>query len=320
MDTRYRELQEAVKRKSQEDIQRILESTPPDEMLEMEKAIWNEPSEFIPEEDVMEEYDMFRQRTGRVRRKLHIKYAFISAAAACALFMIGLTAGMLSRSSEPEVLVAQWNETYADYSHTRKIVLEDSTVVWLNSGSRLLHPDTFIGSERTVYLTGEAMFEVSKNAEKPFIVKFDNSAIRVTGTKFNVKSYVEDDMQIITLMEGGVDVFMDGMETVFTLKPGNVLSYVKSTKYLNMYNVDHNEFPAWYKGEFDAYHMNLGQIAKDLERKFNVDIVFRNSELTGIMYYASFVNAESVDMILKSLNYDNSLKIERCGNTIYIDD
>lgn len=317
---KYAELQDAIKGQRQEDIKNILGNASPDELFEMEKAVWNEPSEYMSEEAVLEEYDMFRQRIGKIRKRHVVRYAVASVAAACAVFAIGLAAGLLKGAPETEILVAQWDEACTDYNQTEKIILEDSTVVWLNSGSRLLYPQQFIGGDRTVYLSGEAMFEVSKDTAKPFIVKSGNSSIKVTGTKFNVKSYIDDDIQIITLMEGGVDIYMKEMDTIFRLKPGNAISYNKSTNDLNMYAVSEDEFPAWYKGEFDAYHMPLGLIAKDLERKFNVDIIFRNPELSNIMFYASFVNAESVDKILTSLNYDNSLTIERTGNTIYIGD
>lgn len=67
-------------------------------------------------------------------------------------------------------------------------------------------PEPFSSRTRTVELDGEAYFDVRKNPEKQFIVSTTHqSAIKVLGTKFNVKAYKEADEVITTLVEGKVN-------------------------------------------------------------------------------------------------------------------
>ena len=70
--------------------------------------------------------------------------------------------------------------------------LPDGSKVWLNANSELRYPSDFNADTRTVELTGQGYFEVTKNAHKPFIVKADKDySVEVLGTSFNVNAYAE---------------------------------------------------------------------------------------------------------------------------------
>lgn len=83
-----------------------------------------------------------------------------------------------------------------------QLILPDGTKVWLNSDSELKYPNVFDGSTRSVYLKGEAYFEVKHSDAQPFIVNAGEYAIRVLGTAFNVSSY-EQDKEIVTTWQKG---------------------------------------------------------------------------------------------------------------------
>lgn len=87
-----------------------------------------------------------------------------------------------------------------------QVVLPDGTKVWLNAASSLKYPEVFIGNQRTVELTGEAYFEVTKNKTKPFHVKSENQDVEVIGTHFNINGYLDDQTIKTTLLEGSVRV------------------------------------------------------------------------------------------------------------------
>ncbi len=87
-----------------------------------------------------------------------------------------------------------------------QITLSDGTKVWLNAASSIRFPVVFTGNERRVEITGEAYFEVAKNAAKPFKVNAANSEIEVLGTHFNVNSYEDEAAIRTTLLEGSVKV------------------------------------------------------------------------------------------------------------------
>ena len=87
-----------------------------------------------------------------------------------------------------------------------KIILSDESVVWLNSKSTLSYVNDFKSSSRIVTLDGEGFFEVSKDSSRPFRVKTDGVNVNVTGTKFNVKAYDEDQNVAATLVEGKINI------------------------------------------------------------------------------------------------------------------
>ena len=95
--------------------------------------------------------------------------------------------------------VANLIESKADYGSKVNIRLVDGTQVKLNSGSKLTYPEEFTGVERRVTLTGEAFFEVAKNAKMPFIINTGNINTTVLGTSFNVQASGENEVRVAVL-------------------------------------------------------------------------------------------------------------------------
>ncbi|NKN80582.1 FecR domain-containing protein, partial [Weissella cibaria] len=83
-----------------------------------------------------------------------------------------------------------------------KVLLPDSTVVWLNSESELRYPCNFLASARKVSLSGEAYFEVFKNRRNSFTVSTSWAEVKVLGTGFNVRAY-QDDQEMETFVSHG---------------------------------------------------------------------------------------------------------------------
>lgn len=154
----------------------------------------------------------------RIRsKKMHIwlvktmKYA-----AAILILMIGtyqLSVWHMSHQLQDD-LQAQTNTLYVPAGQRACITLQDGTIVWLNAQSTLIYPSHFYGKERTVSITGEAFFEVSKDKEKPFIVTAQDAKIRVLGTKFNVYSYPDTKQIKTSLIEGAVQVFYKSNQVI----------------------------------------------------------------------------------------------------------
>lgn len=86
------------------------------------------------------------------------------------------------------------------------VKLPDQSLVILQPGAQLIYPQVFNASKREVRLKGEAFFEVSKNAAKPFYVLSNELTIRVVGTSFKVKANDGDDQFKIMVSTGRVEV------------------------------------------------------------------------------------------------------------------
>ena len=97
-------------------------------------------------------------------------------------------------------------EYYVPRGEQKQITLPDGTTAYLNSGTLLVYPQKFTGDIRSVYLIGEANFDVKKDKQHPFIVKTNHLKVKVLGTKFNVHAYAEDEKTTTTLESGSVVV------------------------------------------------------------------------------------------------------------------
>ena len=92
----------------------------------------------------------------------------------------------------------------ADNGQRASVVLPDGTKVWLNSHTKLNYKSDYGVKERSVSLSGEAYFEVSKDTLRRFLVNAGDMEVEALGTAFNVKAYEEDDEVVTTLFEGSV--------------------------------------------------------------------------------------------------------------------
>ena len=215
----------------------------------------------------------------------------------------------------------EWNEIYAAFGETRTCTLSDGTRLWLNSGSRVFYPTRFTGRERRIRIDGEVFADVTKDRRHPFVVSAPDVEVRILGTKFSLKSYAEHPNVEVALIEGSVALHAgDEVHNVdYTLTPGNMVRYNRTSGALNTYPIDTTIYGSWRgKGNLCFVNQSLGDIAADLERRFDVKIIIDSSALEAEEYYASFVNDEDLDCILRALNSGNNMRISRMHNTIII--
>lgn len=155
-----------------------------------------------------------------------------------------------------------------------KLILSDSTKVWLNASSSIRYPTTFSGNDREVTVSGEVYFEVAHNASKPFWVRFSspggNGAVKVLGTHFNVSAYKEDAVAKITLLEGAVNV-TQGSEQVL-LKPGEQAQLKQNGNMGKITGVNVSGETAWISNQFWFDDANIQTVMRDISRWYNIDV------------------------------------------------
>lgn len=144
-----------------------------------------------------------------------------------------------------------------------QLVLADGTKVWLNSESRLKFPVSFSGNSREVEVSGEAYFEIAQNKSKPFKVRFNEAAVEVLGTHFNVNAYSSENNQAVTLLQGSVKVVNTGKEVL--IKPGQQARLAGNGN-INVKEVDTEEAVAWKNGYFMFVDEDIKSIMKKLSR------------------------------------------------------
>jgi len=157
-----------------------------------------------------------------------------------------------------------------------RIILPDSSEVYLNAASSLRFPTAFTGSSRGVVLTGEAYFEVSHNKNKPFRVSSGSETVEVLGTHFAINAYTDEQLIKTTLLEGKVKVTIPG-KTV-TLNPGEQSQVLLGTHADTLINVIQNanldEAVAWKNGYFQFENADLQTIMRQFSRWYDVKVVY----------------------------------------------
>lgn len=198
------------------------------------------------------------------------------------------------------------------------IVLPDSTKVWLNSGSKLTFPNKFDGEERVVVLDGEGYFEVSHNADQPFIVRNLIMDTRVLGTKFLVSSYPEDDLRSISLVEGSVEVISSVSDYYHKLVPGKGVFFDSDTHQFQSRTIHINSVLDRVGGMLIFENVTLESICNTLSRRYAVEFVFRNESLKEKLFYMKTKKYELIENVMSLLNLAGGIQYEISGNKIII--
>ena len=197
------------------------------------------------------------------------------------------------------------------------LTLADSTRVWMNSDSELRYPSRFEGDERRVSVTGEAYFQVAKDESLPFIVEAGGAAVRVTGTEFNVMAYPDDGRVETTLVSGGVDVEANGQTR--RVAPGSQAVYDKASGSLDVRAVDLALYTSWKDGLFEFRDMPLGAVARQLERWYDVEILFADPAVADIRFTGAVKKMKPLAFILDIIQGTRSVDYRIEGRQVIID-
>ena len=198
-------------------------------------------------------------------------------------------------------------------------LLPDSTTVFLNAESRLRFPDRFVpGSERIVYLSGEAYFDVKRDPRSPFLVCLEHSAVKVTGTSFNVKAYPDDTNEATTLISGTVSMGIGTTEQWIVLKPDEQGYYDATRKTLLQQTVDVNYYTAWKDGVFAFYRQPLEEVMKTLGCWYLFDTHYQNEALKSILYTGKINRHASIREVLHTFELMDELTFDIKGKEVIV--
>lgn len=211
-------------------------------------------------------------------------------------------------------------ETFSPIGSQTKIILPDSTVVWLNSGSSLKYSKAYGKKNREVTLTGEGYFEVKKDKSKPFYVHTDSLDVRVLGTTFNVKAYADEANVTVSLIEGSVDVSLPTSKNKGSrlMKPNEKIVFNKQTKKIESSEVDASRSSLWTTGKLCFVDATLEQISKDLERKYDVKIQITSDKIKNELFSGSLNLNLSLKEVLSYIDVDKKFNIYQTGDSILI--
>lgn len=188
--------------------------------------------------------------------------------------------------------------------------LPDGSKVWLNANSELRYLSDFNADTRTVELTGQGYFEVTKNAHKPFIVKADKDySVEVLGTSFNVSAYKDESMIETTLVEGSVklNVVSGGKRMTQMLKPNEKAEYQKGAGKIKVFDVNTEYDTAWKNGEIIFRNHPMDKVLKTLERHYHVVFEVKDNEILKSIITARFKD-EQLPQVLEYLKLASGIQ------------
>lgn len=282
------------------------------------KNVWilsglgNEIDQLIKEPEIrriLDEIRIIRQKDHKkIRRLKLLKYAAV-------LFLIVSISGFLgyfiSRSTIP---ASEYAGIIVPNGERSKVVLPDGSTVQLNGGSQLKFSTDFQSKNRIVFLEGEAFFEVAHDHSRPFVVETGRLQVEVLGTKFNVSSYPDDETITTYLEEGKVEVRIEGQGNTY-LKPSEVLKFDKPTGKATKQTINDHRFSDWTRGVLNIKGETIEELAKKLERRFDINIDFGDHEVRKHIYSGS-IKDENLDTVLEALRFASSLKYEKHEKSI----
>lgn len=255
-------------------------------------------------------------------RKTHLVPQRLRLGLVAASMAIILTVSAVSFFLGSKSIEAKFADTVVEspIGSISRLTLPDGTQVWLNSESTLTYSQGFGVKERVVTLSGEGYFEVEKNETVPFIVKTADIDVQVLGTKFNLRDYPQDLEAIVSLQEGRVLLNNKlNAESPKILYPNQRAVLDKNNGNMHVESKDATNAILWTMGNLFFDEEYFSDIAKELERMYNVKITIISDELRHTRIYASFATQDmSIDDILDVLSSTNRLKYNRNQKDIII--
>lgn len=238
-----------------------------------------------------------------------------------------------STSAPVQKQIAQNAEISTRAGSRSKLILPDSSVVWLNAGSRLTYGRDFGITNRATTLTGEAFFEVKKS-NIPFTIHANTVNIKVLGTAFNVKSYPNENTTETSLIRGQVEITLDKRPgEKFILKPNEKLVVANAApeaakeekkqpivvlKELTQLSENTILETSWVENKLVFHDESFEEVARKMERWYNVNIDIRDERLSKLHVGGGPFENETIEQALSALQIAFDFKFNANGNQITI--
>lgn len=253
------------------------------------------------------------------------RFRYVRPLAAVVAALVLLGAGLLLYRE-----VRRSRFTYkTDFGEIKRINLADGTIVTLNARSVLRIPENFAKQgRRSVYLKGEAYFQVKHQPDHPFNVyvqqpgKRNQVTVTALGTSFDVSAFSDDPKIAVALSEGKVMVKSGNTEGTqqVVLRPGELAVFNKSSSKLVVENrFNKKEAMAWQVQDIYFKNADIGDVLRKLERFYGVSfdtgyLKPRHWQLSG-----EYKNQTLKD-VLESLSFNYNLQYDIKGDVVTLSD
>lgn len=270
--------------------------------------------------------------TATVQKKLSKKWWIPTALATLLLVVFGMQ-WLFTSSTSKERLTEAVSEVTTRAGSKTTLRLPDSSVVWLNAGSRISYNKDFGRTNRQITLSGEAFFDVRKT-NLPFVIHTNDIKIKVLGTAFNVKSY-PNEKTITSLIRGAVEVTLNNRPgEKYVLKPkeklvianSNIARQASATNkeslvmVAQMYPNEDSLYTetSWVDNKLLFQDESFQDLAIEMERWYGVRIFFKDESVARQRLSGSFTT-ETIQEAMEGLRITTPFNYQLRANVITID-
>jgi ferric-dicitrate binding protein FerR (iron transport regulator) len=265
------------------------------------KLYWDEAVPSAPDDPhVTIAFDRFRKKISANGSVPFLRKVYLAAVSVAAVLILGLITYTVRRAdlSGKGKEQAEMHEVFARAK--TYLQLEDGTKVWLNRESRFKYPEHFKKGSRDVELDGEAYFEVTKNAERPFVVHSEGTSITVLGTIFNFRSFQKGSYNEAVLKSGHIRMKIDRTGQEINVMPNQRVYYARTTNQLQVETVDASLYCSWKNPRLEFDNQKLGDVIVELEKWYNIEITCPK-ELEDRVRVSFVVEHESMTDVLNAM-------------------
>ncbi|MEA5128159.1 MAG: FecR domain-containing protein [Proteiniphilum sp.] len=211
-----------------------------------------------------------------------------------------------------EVNATEYSQLVVPKGKRSRLTLSDGTTLHVNSGTKVVYPNRFVGDTREIYVNGEVFLDVTHNEKQPFIVRTSEIAVRVLGTKFNVQAYEEDAGTQVVLASGAVQITSNENAKKIDLIPSQMYDYKAGQASVTRVDVD--KYISWVQGILYAEDERMDVLMTKLSRYYGKEILFDeglvNQKCTGKVDLKN-----DLGEVLNGLTFSFRIKVEQENGT-----
>jgi transmembrane sensor len=195
-----------------------------------------------------------------------------------------------------------WVEVKNPTGKIQAIRLPDSSEVWLNAASTIRYfPKIGKGQDaREVYVEGEAYFDVAEDRSHAFVVHAGSLTTTVLGTRFDVKSFSDEQLASVSVLSGKVKV-QDSTRVLDVLTAARQLQVDARTGRSITVTIDTSQIVGWRRGKLQFAGQTMEEITASLARWYNIQFVFADPAIRRCRYYLNFENTIPLQQMLAVL-------------------
>ncbi len=241
-------------------------------------------------------------------RKIYFWYSSVAAAVLLPLLVLSFylvyQSGKNTGAAQENPVVSQ---IHAPTMSRVQFSLPDGTTGWLNSNSTLEYSVPF-SNNRKIKLTGEVYLDVAHDESHPFSIDVKDASVKVLGTRLNVNGYPDENYLEVVLEEGKIEFTSKNGSERTVMQPGEKITY-KNGEIEGYTKTDPEKYTSWKEGKLVFRGDPMEEVARRIERWYNVKVVLEDEVLKTYSFRATFED-DPLSELLRLLSMTSPIDYE----------